>query len=76
MPDRNIDSLKTTRWLHGSNRLPSDPQNPSSSEDIIIVVDFYRLSVRESGCNKRFLSPCSPIPTTIELSQWGQQTRV
>jgi len=55
-------------WLHGSNRLPSDPQNPSSCEVIIIVVDFYCLSVRESGCSKRFLSPCSPIPTTIKLS--------
>lgn len=43
---------------------------------VIIVVNFYCLSVRESGYSKRFLSPWITIPRTIRLNQWGSQTCV
>jgi hypothetical protein len=50
--------------------------SPFSCKVVIIVVDFYCLSVRESGYSKRFLSPWITIPRTIRENHWGSQTCV
>jgi hypothetical protein len=73
--------IQTFIWANPTALKPRQPVQCAlyshfSCKVVIIVVDFYCLSVRESGYSKRFLSPWITIPRTIHENHWGSQTCV